>query len=345
MTRLFASRPALAFALAAFASLSPIPLCTADATATIAPSSLLPISIRNELDVAVENGRLHLESAQLPSGLWPLGDATSSLPAFAFLGAAGDAAGSPPRVLRLAAEAAFARLAATAPFAASSANPSALAEDALVVSAALTLYGADAFPAIAAAGEGTLRAARDRLLRTDAARQPSATAWLGRSALELLPGRAERPADWAPLFRNAAHASAEPSLRDAAVAGYARLRHGADADAPAAILAHLRWLRAREPLLTDANSTGPSSTAIATGLPVTSSPEDLYYLALFLDNTPPALVAEAGITPRWRVRLAQRLIASARSDGHSGAFWQDASGDTLRPSLYAVATLAALGQL
>ena len=332
-----ASRPMLAAALAALASLSPVPpgASAADASVALAPSSSLPISIRNEVDVAVENGRLHLEAAQLPSGLWSCGDSATSLPAFAFLGAAGDAAGSPPRVLRLAAEAAFARLAAIAPFATSPADPSALAEDALVASAALTLYGPESFPAIASAGEGTLRAVRDRLLRADAARQTSAIAWLGRCALELLPGRAESPADWAPLFRKTADPAAEPTLRDAAIAGYARLRHGTGADSPAAILAHLRWLRAREPLLADGDAPD------ASGAP---SPEDLYYLALFLDGAPPALVADAAITPRWRARLTQRLIASARSDGRSGAFWQDSSGDTLRPSLYAVAALAALAQ-
>ena len=340
MPRLSAScRQTLGAALTTLASLFPGPSRTAaEASAILAPSSSLPISIRNEVDVAVENGRLHLEAAQLPSGLWPLGDSATSLPAFAFLGSAGDATGSPPRVLRLAVEAAFARLAATAPFAASPTSTTTLAEDALVASAAVTLYGAESFPAIASAGDGTLRAVRDRLLRADAARQTSATAWLGRCALELLPGRAESPADWAPLFRKTAGSAAEPTLRDAAIAGYARLRHGTGADTPAAILAHLRWLRAHEPLLAAGDAPAPSH---AFGDP---SPEDLYYLALFLDSAPPALVSAAGIIPRWRARLAQRLIAAARSDGHSGAFWQDASGDTLRPTLYAVAALAALGQ-
>ena len=74
-------------------------------------------------------------------------------------------------------------------------------------------------------------------------------------------------------------------------------------------------------------------------------PEDLYFAAVFLDAAPPALVATAGIPSTWRSRIAQRLVATARSDGRSGSAWAD-SGDvpSLRQTLYAVATLAALGE-
>ena len=298
--------------------------------AVVCAASSLPVSILNELDVVIENGRNHLANAQLPSGLWSLGETESTLPAFAFLGTADDS-GAPPRVLRAAVEAAFRRLTATAFFATHSTDSSVLAEDALVVAAALSVHGTEAFPSIASADEGVLRAVRTRLLHADSARQASSTAWLGRCALELLPGRAESSADWAPLFRRTMESPAGLSSRDVAIAGYARLRHGTGADSSGAVLAHLRWLRLHEPLLSDDSQ------------PSGATPEDLYYLALFLDNAPPALVASAGITPRWRVRLAQHLIATARSDGHSGAFWRG-DADALRPSLYAVATLDALAR-
>ena len=410
-------------------------------------SGALPISIRNEADVAVENGRRHLEMAQRPDGFWTMDGRDTVLPAFAFLGISSREAPAP---LSSAARAALSRLAAAQPRKGAAAQvgssaegaspympPSlrgdapegqggvSLAEDALIVAATLSLYGPDSLaPPSCAAGsvsgasaQGLLSAARIRLLRLDSGTTAPATAWLAHCALDLIPGRPEQPADWAPLFsrRLAAPSALLPSCTEApsrncaakscAIAGYARIRHGVGADTPAALLAHLRWLRAhtgdllgeatppgasRHPpqrgglekegappslrgdaphtspsppsLRGDAPHTSPSPRSLRGDAPHTSpsppslrgdapegqggvSPEDLYFIAVFLDATPPALVSAAGISAAWRSRIAQRLIATGRSDGQSGAVWGDPSGaQSLRQTLFAVATLAALGE-
>ena len=349
----------------------------------------LPISIRNEADVAVENGRRHLEAAQREDGFWTMDGRTTVLPAFAFLGAGDE---SPPAPLAAAARAALARLArykppsvrgdaaVSSPFpppsvrgdvaerfpkgtppsvrgdvaerfpkgtppslrgdAAERQGGVSLAEDALILAATLSLHGPDAIGS-GSSPRGLLTSARTRLLRLDPAAQTPSSAWLARCALDLIPGRHEQPADWAPLFsrRHCADSSATfptcaaaplggSAIRDCAIAGYARIRHGAGADSPAAILAHLRWLHAHAgDLLGDA------------------TPEDLYFASVFLDAAPPALVTTAGIPADWRSRIAQRLIATARSDGHAGSVWSDPNASpSLRQTLYAVATLAALGE-
>ena len=368
-------------------------------------SATLPISIRNEADVAVENGRRHLEAAQREDGFWTMDDRATVLPAFAFLGAGGD---EPPAPLAAAARAALARLAEAmrqpppsvrgdAADATSHTPPSVrgdapegqggvfLAEDALILAATLSLHGPDALGA-GPSPQGLLAAARTRLLRLDPATQPPASAWLARCALDLIPGRPEQPADWAPLFsskRGARPPAAPPAcaaapFRGCAIAGYARIRHGVGADTPAAILAHLRWLRAHAgDLLGDETPPAPSGhppqgggqrkeeappsvRGDAADAPSHTppsvrgeaaerqggvSPEDLYFAAVFLDAAPPALVATAGIPSSWRSRIAQRLVATARSDGRSGSVWTDSgAAPSLRQTLYAVATLAALGE-
>ena len=342
--------------------------CALTAAALRPAAAALPISIRNEADVAVENGRRHLEEAQRPDGFWTMDGRVSVLPAFAFLGIPSDEAPAP---FAAASRAALRRLAEHArPREGTSAqmvSAASLGEDALVAGAALSFYGPGVFGDAAGAGAppiAALSAARMRLLRLDAAAVSPASAWLCRCALDVLPGRTEQPEDWAPLFcpaqgreGPAAQVGASPgapsrspaalptcvaaplrgcAIRGCAIAGYARLRHGVGADSPAAILAHLRWLRVHSgDLLSDASS---ADTAEA-------SPEDLYYAAVFLDAAPPALVATAGIPAAWRTRIAQRLIATSRSDGQSGAVWPaSGDGDELRQTLYAVATLAALGE-
>ena len=331
--------------------------------------AVLPISIRNEADVAVENGRRHLEAVQQEDGFWTMDGRTTVLPAFAFLGTDGE---TPPAPLAAAARAAIARLARYKPPSTSgdvafslSPKPSSasrdvapllfdtppsvrgdvaerqggvsLAEDTLILAATLSLYNPDALGA-SPSPRGLLAAARTRLLRLDSATQPPSSAWLARCALDLIPGRPEQPADWAPLFSRRLSA-----IKDCAIAGYARIRHGVGAAPPAAILAHLRWLRAHSgDLLSNLPPSARGDVAEQQG---TVYPEDLYFSAVFLDASPPALVATAGIPADWRSRIAQRLVATARSDGRSGSVWTDSNNaPSLRQTLYAVATLAALGE-
>ncbi len=298
------------------------------------PAASLPVSIRNEADVAMENGRQFLETRQDSSGLWTLDDGRrTSLPAFAFLSASGiHAIPSPP--LLAAARAALVRLSG-APFPDSPESGDTLREDALVVAATIALFGEEWIPPDAPAWLGTLSAARMRLFHLrrpeslDGSDAPSD--WLALCAMELLPGPPDAVPDWAPLFRRIAHV-AFPRVRDVAIAGQARLRHGAGADKPPAILAHLRWLVAHDPLLGE-------------DFGATVSPEDLYFEALFFDAAPPALLETAGIPANWRVRFAQRLVSTARAMGSAGAAWPGATDEeTLLRTVYAVSLLAALAE-
>ncbi len=106
------------------------------------------------------------------------------------------------------------------------------------------------------------------------------------------------------------------------------MRRGAPDDSTDALLAHLRWLRSHTDLFSDA--------------PPATSPEDLYFLSAFLDALPPALPSRAGIPAEWRTRTAQRLIATARSSDGAACWPADTDADTLRQTLFAVATLVGL---
>ena len=293
------------------------------ASGLLSMESAIPLSIRNEVDVAIENGRVYLEGRQGPDGFWALAEGAerSSLPAFAFL--------EPPvfgmepsEPLRKALSGALKRLSERAPYVQSREALRAMAEDALVVAAALSVFGEQVLP------EGTdpavLASVRTRLAGIDLRGEAPATAWLCRTVLDLLPGQSDDPSVWESLYRNIA-VQGNPAVRDVAIAGYARLRRDHGADGPPALRAHLRWLRTHADVFTGASGN--------------QTPEDLYYLAAFLNATPPVLALESGIPADWRTDIAQDLIASAKAkDG--GSRWTDT--DPIRQTLFAVATLITL---
>lgn len=291
----------------------------------------LPISIQNEVDVAIENGRAYLAAHQSDDGLWGTGQTdASSLPAFAFLEPPCPGA-VPAEPLRRAAQAAFLRLSATSPFVQHPDANQTMAEDALVVAAALSVFDASALlpDNILANAETSplLPVVRRRLAAISPDSQPPATVWLCRTSLDLLGGSPSDSTLWAPLYTGLAH-TASPRPRDVALAGYARIRHGQGSDSANALLAYLRWLRVHTDIFSDAASS--------------STPEDLYFLTAFLDALPPALPARAGIPANWRTRAAQHLIATARSSDGTTHWPADTEPDILRQTLFAVATLVGL---
>ena len=280
----------------------------------------IPISIRNEMDFALEGGRAYLESAQGADGLWDAGAAErSSLPAFAFLEPP-QAGLEPSEALRKGVAAALSRLTQRTPFVQSGDALRTMAEDALVVAASLSVFEADAvLPE--GADPAVLRAARTRLAAAVPPTEARTAAWLRRTVLALLPGR-----DGAGEMelRERSDGGQEPSVRDVALAGLEQTGRGGAGEA--AVQAHLRWVRKHEPLFRGGGEA--------------SMPEDLYYLCAFLDSVSPAELAKAEIPATWRTMMAQRLVASARSAGE-GLRWGSA-GDEVRQTLFAVATLVAM---
>lgn len=279
----------------------------------------IPISIRNELDVVLESGREYLGSRQGEDGLWDIGAAErSSLPAFAFL--------EPPQfgieptaALRKAVSSAMGRLARSAPFVQPREMLLAMAEDALVVAASLSVFpSASVLPADA--DVAVLHAVRTRLAAVDWGTESWTAAWLYRTVLDLVPGPGG--AGETKAWRQGA-ADGVPAVRDVALSGLEQLRRGPQGEP--AVRAHLRWI-------------GVHTDLFREGAPA-STPEDLYYLSAFLDSASPAQAAEAGIPASWRTMVAQRLIATARSAG-TGVRWE--GGNDVRQTLFAVATLVTL---
>lgn len=276
----------------------------------------IPISIRNELDVVLENGRDYLESQQGTDGLWDIGGAErSSLPAFAFLEPPGLGM-EPSAALRKGVAAALDRLAGSAPFVQPPDMLRAMAEDALVVAAAQSVFPPESVLPDDA-DVSVLRAVRTRLATADWATESWTTAWLYRTVLDLMPGT-DRAGEG--KSRGLGGNAEAPAIRDVALSGLEQLRRGPQG--AAAVRAHLRWLAGHETLF-------PKGTTA-------SVPEDLYYLSAFLDSVPPAQIAEAGIPASWRTMVAQHLIATARS-AEAGMRWE--GGNDVRQTLFAVATL------
>lgn len=280
------------------------------------PSHSLPISVQNEVDFAIENGRAFLRSLQSENGFWTFPqEAQSSLPAFAFLDPAVPSA-HPEATLQRACHAALSRLLERAPFPQSKDALRSMAEDALVVMAAYSLYGDRLWDSLSV-DFYALQALQTHLHPARRIHAPASTGWLCQSVLDLLPGKPADPVDWEPLFLPLRDRES-PTVREVAIAGYARIRRGNGADSPAAIRAYLRWLRAQSSF----------------------SAEDAYYLCAFLNAAPDSLLLETGFSASWRTELAQRLIASAKV-ANSGCMW-GTSEDHLFQTLFAVATLAIL---
>lgn len=274
-------------------------------------SSSIPISIRNEVDVAVENGRQYLEAQQGEDGLWELDGRRSSLPAFAFL--EGALLGEEPfEPLQKAFQTAFKRLASRLSYVQKAETLAQMAEDSLIVSAALAVHG-EKMVIPKGVDSSVLLGIQTRMRMISTEMDSPTTAWLARMALDLLPGKEESPRDWERLYRGLAQ-QAEPTPKEVAIAGYARVRRGLGADSESALCALIRWLK-KNPSI---------------------DPEALYLQSIFLDSLSDGLVQQAGMPLSWRSEMAQRLVSSARS-APVGSCWGDPND--LRATVFAIATL------
>ncbi len=270
------------------------------------------VSIRNEVDAALEKSWEFLAAEQDADGLWQ----GSSLPAVAFLDPEVLAYDIPDEFMK-AATGALDRLEKGLPYGWKGDAFARAVEDTVVATLGAGLTPGASSPRT----DRVLRAAERRLTLRPEAVPPlrdalCLTYWTGWAG-----DRGE--SIWASHVKDGAAGTA----LGVATAGYARLRYGRGTDSAPALRAHLRWLR---------------DHAFGDG----QSPEALYMLAAFLDNVPPALLVEESVPADWRTVLVQSLIASQRAapDGDGWAWRDEAGAPSVRQTAFAAAALIALSR-